>query len=136
MADEEKEGVVRKEKGEYCVRSPNNPDWNGGCYPSKEKAEARLKQVEFFKRQAYSYDRRATVGLVVLPDDHVGGMVVPRGGSSCLTCKALSEDGQHCESPNFQAWRASLGAQYPSLIPAPVDSYCSDWYMPRAEVGV
>jgi len=43
--------VIRKEKGEYCVRSPNNPDWNGGCYKSKAEAEARLKQIEFFKRQ-------------------------------------------------------------------------------------
>ena len=45
------EAVIRKEKGLYCVRSPNNPDWNGGCYPSKQKARDRLKQVEFFKRQ-------------------------------------------------------------------------------------
>ncbi len=43
--------VIRKEKGQYCVRSPNNPDWNGGCYDSKEKAEERLKQVEYFKRK-------------------------------------------------------------------------------------
>jgi hypothetical protein len=48
------ESVIRKEKGEFCVRSPNNSDWNGGCFPSKEKAEERLKQVEFFKRQAGS----------------------------------------------------------------------------------
>jgi hypothetical protein len=52
-------GVIRKEKGEYCVRSPNNPDWNGGCYPSKDKAEDRLKQVEYFKRQADSARRVA-----------------------------------------------------------------------------
>lgn len=51
-ATEEKEAVIRKEKGEYCVRSPNNPNWNGGCYKSKGEAEKRLKQVEFFKRQA------------------------------------------------------------------------------------
>jgi hypothetical protein len=41
--------VIRKEKGEYCVRSPNNPDWNGGCYTTKDKAEDRLKEVELFK---------------------------------------------------------------------------------------
>ncbi len=44
--------VIRKEKGQYCVRSPNNPDWSGGCYDSKGEAEKRLQQVEFFKRQA------------------------------------------------------------------------------------
>lgn len=42
--------VIREEKGEYCVRSPHNPDWNGGCYPSKGEAEERLKAVEYFKR--------------------------------------------------------------------------------------
>jgi hypothetical protein len=59
-----KTAVIREEHGEFCVRSPDNPDWNGGCYKSKEKAEERLKQVEFFKRNkaAYSYDRTA-VGL-------------------------------------------------------------------------
>ena len=36
-------------KGEYGVSSPNNPDWSGGCYPTKEEAEERLKQVEMFK---------------------------------------------------------------------------------------
>ncbi len=41
--------VIRKEKGQYCVRSPNNPDWNGGCYDTKGEAEDRLKAVEYFK---------------------------------------------------------------------------------------
>ena len=41
--------VIRKEKGKYCVRSPNNPDWNGGCYDTKGEAEDRLKAVEYFK---------------------------------------------------------------------------------------
>jgi hypothetical protein len=44
--------VIREEDGQYCVRSPDNPDWNGGCYDTKGEAEDRLKQVEFFKRQA------------------------------------------------------------------------------------
>lgn len=48
------EAVIRKEKGQYCVRSPDNPDWNGGCYDSKGEAEKRLQQVEYFKRQAGS----------------------------------------------------------------------------------
>jgi len=48
----DRQAVIREEHGQYCVRSPNNPKWNGGCFDSKEKAEKRLKQVEFFKRQA------------------------------------------------------------------------------------
>lgn len=50
-SDNEVAGVIRKENGKYCVRSPNNPDWNGGCYGSKGAAEKRLKQVEFFKHK-------------------------------------------------------------------------------------
>jgi len=47
-----KDAVIREEDGKYCVRSPNNPNWNGGCYDTKGEAEDRLKEVEFFKRQA------------------------------------------------------------------------------------
>lgn len=50
-SDSEVDGVIRKENGKYCVRSPSNPDWNGGCYDSKGAAEKRLKQVEFFKHK-------------------------------------------------------------------------------------
>lgn len=50
-SDGEVAGVIRKENGKYCVRSPDNPSWNGGCYDSKDAAEKRLKQVEFFKHK-------------------------------------------------------------------------------------
>ena len=48
---EEKVSFIRKtpNKEEYCVYSENNEDWSGGCYPSKSKAESRLKQVETMK---------------------------------------------------------------------------------------
>ena len=56
--------VIRKEKGEYCVRSPNNPDWSGGCFKSKEKAEDRLRQVEYFKhKSSIRVARRFIAGL-------------------------------------------------------------------------
>ncbi len=45
------EAVIRKEGDEWCVRSPDNPDWSGGCYKSKGAAEKRLQQVEFFKHK-------------------------------------------------------------------------------------
>lgn len=48
-----REAIIRKEKGKgYCVKSPSNPDWNGGCYPSKGEAEKRLEQVEYFKNKS------------------------------------------------------------------------------------
>lgn len=51
VTQQEQTGVIRKTPGknEWCVKSEKNPDWNGGCYPSKEKAEERLRQVEMFK---------------------------------------------------------------------------------------
>lgn len=45
------EAVIRKVGNEWCVKSPSNPSWNGGCYGSKEKAQKRLKQIEFFKHK-------------------------------------------------------------------------------------
>jgi len=57
-----REAVIRKEKGEYCVRSPDNPDWNGGCYPTEGEAKKRLQQVEFFKH------KKSAAGLVSDPD--------------------------------------------------------------------
>lgn len=56
-----KTAVIRKEDGKFCVRSPDNPDWSGGCYDTEEEAKERLQQVEFFKhKKAYSYDRTKT----------------------------------------------------------------------------
>jgi len=46
-----KTAKIVEEDGEFCVRSPNNPTWCGGCYKTRPEAEARLKQVERFKKQ-------------------------------------------------------------------------------------
>lgn len=62
-----------------------------------------------------------------LPSDHVPGMPVPEGGSSCATCVFLQDDKQSCGNEYFQDWNGS------ATIPAPVDSYCSDWYEPIPE---
>lgn len=45
----QKTSYISKEKGKYCVKSRNNPDWSGGCYDTKKEAEKRLKQVEAIK---------------------------------------------------------------------------------------
>jgi hypothetical protein len=133
------ESVVRKEKGKgYCVKSPNNPDWNGGCYPSKAEAEKRLQQVEYFKRQGSDktkgqrsphltvINRRSSVGETTYPADHQFGLKVPKGGSACSKCRFVSENKKHCGSEHFRTWRSSMKADEPSLIPAPADEYCCD----------
>lgn len=74
----------------------------------------------------YSYDRTAAVGKFMLPADHLFGMKVPKGGSSCAKCKFAGKDGKHCSSELFQDWRKSLNADDPSELPAPADEYCCD----------
>ena len=49
----QEQGVVRKTPGKgYCVKSEDNSDWSGGCYPTKSEAKDRLKQVEYFKHNS------------------------------------------------------------------------------------
>jgi hypothetical protein len=62
------------------------------------------------------------------PADHVPGMKVPKGGSSCSSCEYLGSDGKTCTNKYFIAWNGS------KFLPAPADSYCSDWYEPEDKV--
>jgi hypothetical protein len=53
FAEMQKKSYIKeiKENGKtkYEVKSEKNPNWSGGTYSSKEKAEERLKEVEMFK---------------------------------------------------------------------------------------
>jgi hypothetical protein len=60
-------------------------------------------------------------GDVEYPKDHVPGMKVPKGGSSCSKCEYFVEGG-NCRNEYFIKWNGS------SKIPAPPDEYCSDWF--------
>lgn len=42
--------MIKKTKGSYKVVSESGKNL-GGPYPTKEQAEKRLKQVEYFKRK-------------------------------------------------------------------------------------
>lgn len=65
------------------------------------------------------------------PPDHVPAMVVPKGGSSCAKCIFLTKDRKHCNNQYYIRWRLSKGEVDASLIPSPVNRYCSDWFRPR-----
>lgn len=61
------------------------------------------------------------------PSDHKPGMRIPRGGSMCSNCEYLRDrEKRVCGEPNFIRWNGS------SVIPAPVEEYCSDWYKPES----
>ncbi len=68
----------------------------------------------------------ADVGKFTLPEGHLFGMEVPKGGSTCAKCKFAGEDGKHCTNKYFQDWRKSVGAEDPSELPVPADRYCCD----------
>lgn len=59
------------------------------------------------------------------PKDHVPAIRVPKGGSSCSSCKFLGDDGKSCKNEYFIKWHGS------PKLPAPADEYCSDWYEPK-----
>ena len=61
------------------------------------------------------------------PDAHKAGMRVPKGGSSCASCKYL-EGKNKCNSTYFIKWNGN------NLLPVPADEYCSDWYEPKKEL--
>ena len=39
---------VGKANGKWCVLSTKNKTWNGGCFSSKEEAQARNADVAYF----------------------------------------------------------------------------------------
>ena len=64
-------------------------------------------------------------GKYSVPSSHKGGLRVPPGGSSCMTCKFVTEDMKHCTSKYFIEWNGS------SKLPLPAYEYCTDWYEPQ-----
>lgn len=61
------------------------------------------------------------------PKDHVPAMRVPKGGSSCASCEYVGKNLKTCTNEYFIRWHGS------SKLPAPADSYCSDWYEPAKQ---
>lgn len=57
---------------------------------------------------------------ICYPASHQVGVEVPKGGSSCASCKWLSKDAKHCEEQQFVKW---LGT---SELPFPANRYCCD----------
>jgi len=60
------------------------------------------------------------------PDDHVPAIKVPKGGSSCTTCKYLGDDKTRCKEENYIKW--NNGDDH---LLHPHDEFCSDWYEPK-----
>jgi len=65
------------------------------------------------------------------PADHKAAMRVPYGGSSCSTCRFVSENHNReaiCTNVHFIRWHGDM------KLPFPPDEYCSDWYEPQAGI--
>jgi hypothetical protein len=64
------------------------------------------------------------------PKDHIPGMRVPKGGSSCSKCEYLADNQTECKNKYFKRWHGS------ATIPGKIDEYCSDWFEPAdGELG-
>jgi 8-oxo-dGTP pyrophosphatase MutT (NUDIX family) len=50
-AEGEVQALIREEGGKFCVRSPTNSTWSGGCFDSKGEAKKRLTEIEYFKKK-------------------------------------------------------------------------------------
>ncbi len=59
---------------------------------------------------------------VQFPQSHVPGIRVPKGGSSCSTCRFLGADKKTCDNYYWVEWSGT------NMLPEPADEYCSDWY--------
>lgn len=55
------------------------------------------------------------------PPDHKPALEVPKGGSSCASCRYYKGD-QKCGSPDYAKYYGT------DAIPLPPDRWCSDWY--------
>lgn len=66
------------------------------------------------------------LGEFKLPNNHKAGITVPKGGSSCASCKFLSKDKLMCTNKFWIEWNGG-----DSKLPMPADEYCSDWYEPK-----
>lgn len=60
---------------------------------------------------------------IEVPDNHLIGMRVPKGGSSCLSCEYLSDNKQACQNHYYQRFNNDK-----ATLPAPADQYCCDFY--------
>jgi hypothetical protein len=63
----------------------------------------------------------ATSGQARYPANHEAAMQVPKGGSSCATCKYLGA-GNTCKNAYFIEYNGG------NKLPYPADEFCSDWY--------
>lgn len=66
-------------------------------------------------------------GKFILPKDHIPFLRVAKGGSSCASCKFLTEDKRHCGNKLFVQWYGK------SLLPKDIHNWCSDYYEPNPE---
>jgi hypothetical protein len=75
------------------------------------------------EKQAVSIAEGSGEGkLPQYPRDHQVGMKVPKGGSECAKCEYLKDNRKHCGNDKWVKWFGS------SLIPAPIDEYCCDFF--------
>lgn len=69
-----------------------------------------------------------------MPPKNEWAIEVPKGGSSCKTCKFLGKDEKTCVNKDFIAWEGPNKPAGSDKLPLSYDRYCSVWYLPAKGV--
>lgn len=81
----------------------------------------RLKETTF----AGFHKVKEAIKKPTYPANHQPAMKVPKGGSSCKTCKFLGRDEKTCASPDYRAYYGH------NRLLQHYEEFCSDWYTPK-----
>ena len=69
-------------------------------------------------------------GNYSVPEDHLAGIRVPKGGSCCANCEYWIAKEEICTNTHYQEWAGT------NKIPYPADEYCTDWYEPAPQYNL
>jgi len=82
-----------------------------------------MKLWESYLRYLHEQNTYGGKGKFELPSSHIAAFEIPKGGSSCASCKWVSIDMKSCANPFFIEWNGG-----DTKLPVSADRFCSDWY--------
>lgn len=91
-----------------------------------ENGDKHYTYYQYINNSHYYYIELRKKSNFDLGKNHKPFIKVMKGGSSCSNCKWISKDKKRCENELF------INFYGKAELPQPVDSYCSDWYVPSS----
>jgi hypothetical protein len=88
------------------------------------------KLLKKFIKESQITEEYGGPGNYSVPDDHLAGLRVPKGGSCCANCEYWIAKEEICTNTHYQEWAGT------NKIPYPADEYCTDWYEPAPQYNL